>query len=237
MYDGTNYNGYQKQPDANTIQSEVERVLTVMHKGVSISITSSGRTDAGVHAINQVFHFDSDLKISSEAWVRALNAQLPKDIRVTSCVEVESSFHARYDVKEKTYQYKIYNSKHEDVFLRNYSVYFPYELDIGKMQSAANVLKGTHDFTAFCSARSEVEDKVRTISGISIIKTCDEIQFNFIGNGFLYNMVRILVGTLLEVGQGKLSTTDVENILKSRDRRNAPKTAPAHGLYLYDVKY
>jgi tRNA pseudouridine38-40 synthase len=237
MYDGTNYNGYQKQLDAITIQSEVEKVMQVMHKGANVSITSSGRTDAGVHAINQVFHFDSDLKISCEGWVKALNAQLPKDIRVTTCLDVESSFHARYGVKEKTYQYKIYNSKHENVFLRNYSLYFPYELDLEKMQSAADVLKGTHDFTAFCSARSEVEDKIRTISEISIIKTSDEIILNFTGNGFLYNMVRILVGTLLDVGQCKLSAIDVDKILKSHDRRNAPKTAPAHGLYLYSVKY
>ncbi|MCA1032795.1 tRNA pseudouridine(38-40) synthase TruA [Bacillus timonensis] len=236
-YDGTYFNGYQVQPNKRTVQEEIENVLTKMHKGKHVRIVASGRTDASVHAVGQVIHFDTPLSIPIEKWTTALNAMLPNDIAVLSCEQVHDDFHARFDVREKEYRYKILLSDKKDVFKRNYLYHFPYKLDVQLMNKAIQYLTGTHDFTSFCSAKTEVKDKVRTIYNIEVLVEGKELTFRFIGNGFLYNMVRILVGTLLNVGQGIIQPEEIKSILEKKDRTFAGKTVPGHGLYLWQVQY
>lgn len=236
-YDGTNFSGYQVQPNKRTVQSKFEDTLGKMHKGKSVKIFASGRTDATVHAVGQVIHFDSSLDIQESGWKRALNSMLPSDIRVQKVEKVDSHFHARFDVKAKEYRYKLLLSQDESVFTRNYLYHYPYPLNFEEMNKAASYLIGTHDFTSFCASKTEVKDKIRTIYHISIDKQDEELIFSFIGNGFLYNMVRILVGTLLDVGRGKIQANNVKHILENQDRSLSGKTAPGHGLYLWQVYY
>lgn len=236
-YDGTWFSGYQVQPNKRTIQSEIETVLTKMHKGRNIKITGSGRTDAGVHAKGQVLHFDSPLSIPEEKWEMALNSLLPEDISVMSVEKVHERFHARFDTSGKEYRYFLNISRKRDPFQRNFAYQYPYPLDLEAMEEASQYLLGEHDFSSFCSAKTEVEDKVRTIEKIEISQEGERLSFRFIGNGFLYNMVRILVGTLLEVGSGDRKPTEILDILEKKDRRYAGKTAPGHGLYLWEVFY
>ncbi|WP_027410612.1 tRNA pseudouridine(38-40) synthase TruA [Anoxybacteroides tepidamans] len=236
-YDGTHFAGYQIQQNKRTVQGELERVLSNMHKGEAIRVAASGRTDAGVHAYGQVIHFDSPLHLPSEAWKKALNAMLPDDIAVREVQEVDDSFHARFSAVAKEYRYKIRIAREKDVFSRHYYYHYPYPLDCQAIERALELVKGTHDFTSFCSARTEVEDRVRTIYEANIVCNHDELEFQWIGNGFLYNMVRILVGTMLEIGQGKRPWDCIPSILEARDRRLAGKTAPPHGLYLWEVFY
>lgn len=236
-YDGTYFVGYQIQPTGRTVQGEIEKVLKNMHKGRPMRVIASGRTDSGVHAIGQVIHFDSNLDIPVEGWKKGLNAQLPGDIFIKSVEVVEGKFHARYDVKMKEYRYRLLNDNSFDVFRRNYAYYYPYELDVESMRQAAKLIVGTHDFTSFCSARSDVEDKVRTVYILEISEDKDELVFRVVGNGFLYNMVRIIVGTLLEVGQGKINVNEINCLLEAKSRIYTGKTAPGHGLYLWKVDY
>lgn len=236
-YDGKGFSGYQIQPNKRTVQSEIEAALKRIHKGSDIPITASGRTDAGVHANGQVIHFDSFLEINLNGWQRALNANLPDDIYVKTVEAVDPAFHARFDVKKKTYHYRVLNTVEVDVFRRSYAFHYPFQLELLQMQEAAKILVGKHDFTSFCSAKTEVEDKVRTIFKLDVLQEQDDIIFKISGNGFLYNMVRIIVGTLLEVGTGKRSLEDVSLILDKRDRTLAGKTAPPNGLYLWEVVY
>nr|WP_239534334.1 tRNA pseudouridine(38-40) synthase TruA [Thalassobacillus pellis] len=238
QYDGTAFSGYQVQPDSRTVQSEIESALTKLHKGQIVKITASGRTDAGVHALGQVIHFETDLDIPLEGWKRALTATLPADIRISEVYFVDTSFHARYDTTGKEYHYHIWNAGEPDLFRRLYSYHFPYELDIKAMKKACSYLEGEHDFTSFCAARSGVKgDKIRTIMKADIEKRGEELIFIFRGSGFLYNMVRILVGTLLEVGQGEREPEDMLDIIARKDRDAAGKTAPPHGLFLWKVYY
>lgn len=199
--------------------------------------TASGRTDAGVHAVGQVFHFDTSLMIDPSGWVRALNAQLPSDVRVQSITEMHPGFHARFDVIEKEYRYRILTGKQADVFRRNYTYHYPFALDVEMMEQAACHFVGAYDFTSFCSARSEVSDHVRTIFKLELVQEADELHVIVSGNGFLYNMVRIIVGTLLEVGSGRIKADMIPEMLEAKDRDAAGKTAPAHGLYLWRVSY
>jgi len=236
-YDGTSFSGYQIQPSKRTVQLELESALAKMHKGEHIRVFASGRTDATVHAYGQVIHFDSPLSIAGKQWKRALNSLLPDDIIIRSVEQVDSNFHARFDVVSKEYRYKLSIHPDQDVFKRNYLYHFPYELDYISIEEGITYLIGTQDFTSFCAAKTEVNDKIRTIYDINIIKENDEVIFCFTGNGFLYNMVRILMGTLLEVGQGKLKPYQVKEILEKKDRSYAGKTAPGHGLYLWKVTY
>jgi tRNA pseudouridine38-40 synthase len=236
-YDGTDFAGYQIQPSGRTVQGVIQAVLKKMHKGQPVTISASGRTDAGVHAIGQVFHFDTDLNIPETAWIRALNAMLPQDVLIKSVEEESRSFHARYSAISKEYHYRIYRAEQPDIFRRNQAYYFPYTLNVEDMRNACEWLKGTHDFTSFSSARSEVEDKVRTIHELKVVESGEELLFEIKGNGFLYNMVRIIAGTLLEVGQGKRRPEDIRAVIEAEDRSAAGKTAPAHGLYLYRVSY
>lgn len=235
-YDGTNFAGYQVQPNERTVQGEIEKVLKRIHKE-DIIIHSSGRTDAAVHAKGQVFHFDTPLFIPVEKWQLALNTQLPDDIYIESLEKVSTDFHARYSAEKKEYRYKISLKKERNVFWRNYLYHYPYKIDINKMEEAARYFIGTHDFTLFCSAKSNKEIKVRTIYDIQINQQEQELEIAFIGNGFLYNMVRILVGVLLEVGQGRIAPQEIEKVLKKQHKRLRAKTAPGHGLYLWEVTY
>ena len=231
-YDGTGFAGYQVQPGKRTIQLEIEQALSKIHKGETIRIAASGRTDAGVHARGQVIHFDSALRIPPERWKKALNAMLPGDIAIVDVSPVDVDFHARFKSIRKEYRYRISLSEERDPFLRHYAYHYPYSLNIDAMKKAAQYLVGTHDFTSFCSAKTEVVDKVRTVEEIIFNTKDDELVIQFIGNGFLYNMVRIMTGTLLEVGSGRLNPAEMERILAARDRVQAGKTAPGHGLYL-----
>ncbi|XJZ27471.1 tRNA pseudouridine(38-40) synthase TruA [Bacillota bacterium Lsc_1132] len=236
-YDGTAFAGYQGQPNKRTVQGEIESVLAKLHKGEEVRIFASGRTDAGVHAKGQVIHFDSPLAIPESRWALAIHSQLPDDISILSVEKVASSFHARFDAVGKEYRYVLLLSKDRDPFLRNYAYWYPYRLNIEAMKEASKYLIGTYDFTSFCSAKTEVEDKVRTIAEITLSQEGPLLTFQFKGNGFLYNMVRILVGTLLEVGSGERRPEDIAAILAQRDRTIAGKTAPARGLYLWEVFY
>ncbi|MFB6469199.1 tRNA pseudouridine(38-40) synthase TruA [Cytobacillus sp. Hz8] len=237
QYDGTSFSGYQVQPNKRTVQGELEKALQRLHKGGMVKVYASGRTDAGVHAKGQIIHFDSPLAIPLIKWETALQSMLPQDIAVSCFEMVAPGFHARFDAKGKEYRYFVHISPQRDPFKRNYSYHYSYPLDFEKMRNASESLLGTHDFTSFCSAKSEVEDKVRTIHAIEISQDGDLLMFRFVGNGFLYNMVRILVGTLLEVGSGGLSPASVKEIIERKDRQFAGKTAPPQGLFLWEVFY
>ncbi|HEY9577753.1 MAG TPA: tRNA pseudouridine(38-40) synthase TruA [Pseudobacillus sp.] len=236
-YDGAKFSGYQIQLNSRTVQEELEKALALVHKGQEVKVTASGRTDAGVHAKGQVVHFDTPLAIPDARWPSALNSRLPEDIAVKQAESVPDSFHARFSAVGKEYRYKIYQDKVRDPFNRFYACHSPVELNTSLMEEAGRQLIGTHDFTSFCSAKTEVEDKVRTITKLDVIGSGEEIELRVAGSGFLYNMVRIIAGTLMEAGKGKISSEDITSILAGRDRSLAGKTAPAEGLYLWKVFY
>ena len=236
-YDGTAFAGYQVQPEKRTVQRELEAALEKMHKGEKVKVTASGRTDAGVHAKGQVIHFTSSLVLPAENWRKALNALLPSDIVVLDVKQVSEAFHARFDPVGKEYRYRITRETLRNPFIRNYAYHYPYALNLDAIREAISYLEGTHDFTSFCASNTNVVDKVRTIHKIELNEEGDSLTFRFVGTGFLYNMVRILVGTLLEVGSGKRRPLEMEEILVKQDRQFAGKTAPAQGLYLWEVFY
>lgn len=236
-YDGTHFSGYQVQPNARTVQSEVEDALLKMHKGRLIRIHASGRTDAGVHARGQVFHFDTPLEIEPERWAHALNTLTPADVKILTASVARDDFHARFDVIGKEYRYFIDNGADQDIFRRLYAAHIPRPLDLILMQTAAEYLEGKHDFSSFCAARSSTQDKVRTIKTINVTENENTFMLTFKGDGFLYQMVRIMVGTLLAVGQGRIGPEVIPDIIAARDRRQASMTAPPHGLFLWDVFY
>ncbi|MFC4803388.1 tRNA pseudouridine(38-40) synthase TruA [Neobacillus sp. GCM10023253] len=236
-YDGTGFLGYQVQPKGRTVQAELEAALEKIHKGIPVKVTASGRTDAGVHAKGQVIHFDSPLAIPEDRWVVALNSLLPEDLAVLFVEKADNAFHSRFDAAGKEYRYQLQLSGFRDPFQRNYVYRYPYALNLEAMREASRYLLGTHDFTSFCAAKTEVQGKVRTIKEIGFLLDGDLLTIRFVGTGFLYNMVRILVGTLLAVGSGDLSPEEIPSILEKKDRSVAGKTAPARGLYLWEVFY
>ncbi|MGM0122999.1 tRNA pseudouridine(38-40) synthase [Enterococcus sp. AZ194] len=238
-YDGTNFNGFQRQPNGRTVQEEVEKTLKKMANGKTIQIFGSGRTDAGVHAIGQVIHFDYPETRPLERMRFGLDTQTPEDIAVKSVEIVQEDFHARYLVTEKTYQFRVDIGKPRSPFRRFYASYFPYPIDVEKIQRALPDLLGTHDFTAFCASGSPIEDKVRTIyeAKMTVNEAGDELLFTFRGDGFLYKMIRILVGTLLKIGNGRMPEGVLPEIIASKDRNLAGPTAHPEGLYLVEVKY
>lgn len=239
-YDGSGFSGYQIQPEKRTVQLEIERVLEFMHKGDVVKIVASGRTDAGVHATGQVIHFDSPLTLSMKSWQVALNVQLPGDIRILSVEQVQDDFHARYHATGKTYRYIWSLTEVHSPFERNYTVHADrYKPNVELMKEASAYLLGTHDFSSFCASKTNVKDFVRTVHSIQfeVKKESSQLHMVINGNGFLYNMVRIIAGTLWEVSIGKKSVDELRHILESCDRREAGKTAPAHGLYLENVEY
>jgi tRNA pseudouridine38-40 synthase len=236
-YDGSGFSGYQVQPNKRTIQGEIEKVLSKIHKGSFVRIIGSGRTDSGVHANGQVFHFDSPLNISEIKWPTVLNSLLSSDISILSAEEVDVDFHARFSVKKKEYRYKINLQTVRNPFTRHQAFHYPYPLNLEEMKKAAHALIGEHDFTSFCSSKTDVEDKIRTIYSISFHFDEENLIISYEGNGFLYNMVRIITGTLLEVGREKITPENVAGILHAKDRTKAGKTAPPEGLYLWKVTY
>lgn len=238
-YDGTHFNGFQKQPNGRTVQEEMEKTLKKMANGKEITVFGSGRTDAGVHAMGQVIHFYYPEERPLERMRFALDTQSSEDIAVKAVEIVSDDFHARYLVKEKTYQFRVDIGKPRSPFRRHYASYFPYPLDLSKIQRALPDLIGTHDFTSFCASGSSIEDKVRTIyeAKMEVNEAGDELLFTFRGNGFLYKMIRILVGTLLKIGNGRLSEDSIPEIIAKKDRNAAGPTAHPEGLYLYEVVY
>lgn len=235
-YDGSNYNGFARQPNGVTIQETLEQAIEkiVQHK---VIIKGAGRTDTGVHAKGQCCTFDSETKVPAERLVSAINSKLPRDIAVKSVEVVSEDFHPRFGAKRKTYRYQILNSKSRDPFLDKYSLLYPYKLDVELMRAAAKEMVGEHDFICFCSAGSSVKDTVRTIYDIHIKQDGDLISVDICGNGFLYNMVRIIIGTLLKVNEGKLSTGDIRKIIESKNRDLAGPTAPPQGLTMVEIVY
>lgn len=237
-YDGTNFSGFQYQPDQRTVAGEFEQALSKMHKGEIIRAHGSGRTDAGVHAKGQVLHFDSPHIIPQEKWKKALNSLLPDDVYVNQVEEVSDTFHARFSAKEKEYHYFVWNEREPDIFKRHFSYHVPQDINIDKVNEACRLLEGTHDFTTFSSAKATVKgSKVRTLYHASCKRNGAELIFIFRGNGFLYNMVRILVGFLLDIGQGKRKPEEIPYLLEQKDRQLAGDTVPPQGLFLWRVIY
>ena len=237
-YDGTNYSGWQAQKNGPSIQEEVEKALLTL-TGEKIRINGSGRTDAGVHARGQVANFITDSSIPEERFANALKSLLPRDIVIKGSSEVPLDFHARYSAVGKKYSYLIINSKFPSALLRNYAYHVNYceRLDIGRIEKAAEAFIGTYDFSGFKSAGSMSSNTVRTIYELSIEKEKELIRFNYKGSGFLYNMVRIITGTLLYTGIGRIDPDDIKDIMMSVDRDRAGLTVPACGLYLEEVYY
>lgn len=236
-YDGSGFAGYQIQPEARTVQRELMRVLKTIHKGEVVQVVASGRTDAKVHATGQVIHFDTPFSIPLASWLKALNVQLPEDIRVLEIEEADPTFHARYHTVGKTYRYKWDRSQVISPFTRNLMVHTKQRPDVEAMRAAAAAFLGTHDFSSFCAANTGVVDKVRTIRRLDLEEHGEELHMVIEGSGFLYNMVRIIAGTLMEVGLGRRKAEELEEIIRSADRDAAGKTAAAHGLYLEKVEY
>ncbi len=235
-YDGKNYKGFQVQPNEKTIQLEVESAIKKALKE-DIKIVASGRTDSGVSAISHPAHFDTKSKIESEKLAFAINAFLPKDIRVVKTEEVNKNFHARYSKSLKTYEYKIYVSKVK-LPLKDEKALQIYTMpNVKLMKKAAKLIKGKHDFKAFMSAKSGVKDTVRTVKKLKIDLNENEIILSITGEGFLYNMVRIITGTLLDVGYGKKTLKDVEELFITCDRKGAGYLVESKGLLLVGVKY
>ncbi len=236
-YDGTAYHGWQGQENAITVQETLEKALGKLFKTSPPSVTGCGRTDTGVHAKRYVCNFFSDTSIPMEKLPAALNTKLPCDIICLSAEEAAEDFDARRSAIRKTYSYYIKNSQFPDAFTRNYTWHFKYSLDIEKMKKAAKAFLGTHDFYGFAASGFTVKTTVRTIYSIDIEQNGDILAIHITGNGFLYNMVRIIAGTLAFVGTGKIPAESMEEIISSKDRKRAGITAPPTGLFLSEVYY
>ena len=235
-YDGKCYNGWQKQPNKLNIQGEIERAIYNITKE-EVDLIGSGRTDAGVHALGQVANFKTNSQISIEKLPLAINSQLKNSIVIKEAEEVNERFHSRYNAKRKTYRYIINNSKCGTAIYRNLEYSYPFKLDAEKMKQASKYFEGEHDFKAFKSSGTSSKNSVRTIYKAIVKQEGEKIIIELTGNGFLYNMVRIISGTLLDVGLGKIQPEEIPNMIESKDRQRAGKTLPAHGLYLVEVKY
>ncbi len=235
-YDGKDFYGWQKQPNKLNIQGEIEKAIYNITKE-EVDLIGSGRTDAGVHALGQIANFKTNSNISIEKLPLALNSQLKNSIIIKKAEVVDERFHSRYNAKQKTYRYIINNSQCGTAIYRNLEYCFPIELDVEKMKEATKYFEGEHDFKAFKSSGTSGKNSVRTIYKAIVKKEGERIIIELTGNGFLYNMVRIISGTLLDVGMGKIAPDEIENIIESKDRQKAGKTLPAHGLYLVEVLY
>jgi tRNA pseudouridine38-40 synthase len=236
-YEGTNYQGWQIQPGGATVQGVIEEKLALL-TGAKVHLACSGRTDAGVHAVAQVAHFRTGSLIELPSLQKALNSLLPPDIAIQDVEEAEEDFHARKSAKSKVYEYRILNQSVRRVFGRLYAWHIPQKLDLVEMKKAAQTLIGEHDFAAFRSVGTPTRTTVRRVIQAEWKKNREGLlRFEIEGTGFLKQMVRAIVGTLVEVGRGKISAGDIAVILESKDRRKAGPTAPAHGLFLKKVKY
>ncbi len=235
-YDGTSYCGWQVQKNGRTIEGELNRALSEL-TGEDIRVTGASRTDAGVHGLCNIAVFDTLSRIPGEKFAYALNERLPEDIRVRASGETDADFHPRRMKSRKTYEYHILNSEFPDPVKRLYSHFTYVPLDEEKMRRAAEYLVGEHDFASFCSAGSQAENTVRTIYALDVERTGEEIVIRVTGNGFLYNMVRIIAGTLIEAGRGRMEPEIMPEILAARDRSAAGPTAPACGLILAEYVF
>lgn len=235
-YDGTAYSGWQLQPKQPTIEAKLNKALSEL-LGEEICVIGASRTDSGVHALGNVAVFDTNSAIQAEKICMAVNQRLPNDIRVQSSVEVPDSFHPRKVTSCKTYQYRVLNRRIALPTQRLYSHHVYYGLDVSKMQAATKYFVGEHDFKSFCSIKTQVLDTVRTIHSLEVTKNEDIITITVSGSGFLYNMVRIIVGTLLKIGRGTYPPEKVADILAGRERGLAGPTAPANGLTLIGIEY
>lgn len=235
-YDGTNYHGWQLQPNVITVESVLNKALTELFKE-DIRVIGASRTDTGVHAMGNIAVFDTEARMPANKVSYALNQRLPEDIKIQRSIEVPVDFHPRRQNSKKTYEYKILNKEFSMPVYRLYSHFTYVPLNIELMQEAANYLVGEHDFKSFCSVNTVAETTVRTIYDVSVSKNEDMISIRVTGSGFLYNMVRIIAGTLMEVGKGNIKPQEIEAILRACDRTKAGPTAPACGLTLVQYEY
>ncbi|NBI05619.1 tRNA pseudouridine(38-40) synthase TruA [Senegalia massiliensis] len=234
-YDGSNYKGWQKQPTEISIQEIIEDAIFKITRD-KVKLEASGRTDKGVHAFGQTASFFTNSDIVKYKLIRGLNSVLPDDISIRKVEEVNSEFHARYYAKGKSYKYIIYNSQVRSPIYRNNAYHVPYKLDMNKFRQNVNMLIGTHDFTSFTSIKEGTDNKIRTIYSIDIEQKNEVIELTFKGSGFLYNMIRIIVGTLVDVSRGRIKS-NIEEIIDAKNRKRAGITAPSHALYLMEVYY
>lgn len=236
-YDGTNYHGWQRQPKLDTVQLLLEKAIQEITKEKA-TLLGSGRTDSGVHALQQIANFKTSSEINTEKMTKALNSMLPGDIVIIKSEEVELNFHSQYDSQSKTYIYKILNRSSHSAINRKRVWHIPYQLNFEKMQNAAKYLIGEHDFKVFSKTGSSIKTTVRNIHKASFYKNSDEIiEFNIQANGFLKGMVRLIVGTIVNVGKGKLTETEFKHIICKGQKHKYIKSAPPHGLYLVKVDY
>lgn len=235
-YDGSAYHGWQVQKNALTVQQVFQDAVQKVFKE-RLDVKGCSRTDSGVHANMYCLSFITDMDISDRGVVMALNTHLPDDIAVISCQQVNEDFHPRYSCKSKEYVYKLYNGEIRNPFYSKYAYHYRYNIDAEYLNRQAQAFVGTYDYSGFCSAGSDVEDTVRTVYSFSVWREGDMVYFKVEADGFLYNMVRIMVGTLLFIAQGKIGEGELLDIIKSKDRKRAGKTAPPQGLYLNKVNY
>ena len=235
-YDGKDFNGWQKQPTKLNIQGEIERAIETI-TGEEVDLTASGRTDAGVHAIAQVANFKTKSTLPVEKFAIAINSKLKKSIRIQKAEEVDERFHSRYNCKQKTYRYVINNGEQGSAIYRNLEYFVPTKLNVNEMKKAVKYFEGEHDFKGFKASGTSSKSSVRTIYKTSIREDGDRIIIELTGNGFLYNMVRIISGTLVDVGLGKIEAEEIPEIIDSKDRTRAGKTLPPYALYLVKVEY
>ena len=237
-YDGKGFNGWQKQPNKLNIQGEIEKAIQEITGDETIDLIASGITDSGVHILVQNANFKTENdKIPVEKFPIALNSKLKKSIIIKSAEEMEDRFHSRYCVKSKTYRYIINNSDNGTALYRNLEYHFPQKLNTCEMKKAIKYFEGEHDFKGFKASGSNNKSSIRKIYNTNIREENNRIIIELTGNGFLYNMVRIIVGTLLDVGIGKIKAEDISNIIETKDRKLAGKTVPPYGLYLLKVEY
>lgn len=235
-YEGTNYCGWQIQPNGITIEQVLNETLSSL-LGEEITVTGASRTDAGVHSLGNVAVFETHTKMPAEKISFALNQRLPEDIVVQESCQVPEDFHPRFSKSRKTYEYRILNCRFRQPLERRTSYFYHYPLDVGAMQKAAAYLVGEHDFTSFASVHAQTNTYVRTIYALDVVREGDMIRIRVQGNGFLYNMVRIIAGTLIQVGAGIKKPEDMESILAGKNRELAGPTAPAHGLTMIGLEY
>ena len=235
-YDGKEFNGWQKQPNKLNIQGTIEQAIKTI-TGEEVELNASGRTDAGVHAIGQVANFKTNSQIPIEKFAIAINSRLKRSIVIKKAEEVDEQFHSRLSCKKKTYRYVINNSEEGTAIYRNLETHIPQKLDVEKMKQSVKYFEGEHDFKAFKASGTSGKSSIRTIYKAEVLKNNDRIFIELTGNGFLYNMVRIISGTLLEVGLGKIKPEEIPAIIEEKKREKAGRTLPAQGLYLVNVEY
>ena len=238
-YDGYGFSGFQRQPEARSVQGELEKTLTRLNSGQPVTVHGAGRTDSGVHALGQVIHFDLPQERDVEKLRFALDTQSPEDIDVIAVEQVADDYHCRYLKHKKTYEFLVDIGRPKNPLMRHYASHFPYPIELERIEEAIKQLEGTHDFTGFTASGTSVEDKVRTIEQARVVYDEERqfLIFTFKGNGFLYKQVRNMVGTLLKIGNKRMPVEQISRILQEKDRNLAGPTAAPNGLYLKEIDY